>query len=170
MMWSYTNYNELYHYGILGMKWGVRRYQNEDGSYTEAGKRRRNSGSDVTTLTKYDPDKATRMLDSDIRNYNSTSSEIRQTISSAKDVSKATASLAKRGIPSTDTSSMTNQQLQDAINRARLEQQYDELYNTQRAEIQDGADIVGDILTISGGLLMTAASAASLMVSIKKLI
>lgn len=31
---------ELYHYGILGMKWGVRRYQNKDGSLTEAGKKR----------------------------------------------------------------------------------------------------------------------------------
>lgn len=32
--------SELHHYGIPGMKWGVRRYQNEDGSLTEAGKRR----------------------------------------------------------------------------------------------------------------------------------
>lgn len=30
----------LYHHGIKGMKWGVRRFQNEDGSYTAAGKKR----------------------------------------------------------------------------------------------------------------------------------
>lgn len=31
---------ELYHWGIKGMKWGVRRYQNKDGSLTKAGRKR----------------------------------------------------------------------------------------------------------------------------------
>lgn len=32
--------NELYHHGILGMKWGIRRYQNKDGSLTPKGRQR----------------------------------------------------------------------------------------------------------------------------------
>lgn len=42
-MWEYKLINsgeDLQHHGVKGMKWGVRQYQNEDGSYTSAGKAR----------------------------------------------------------------------------------------------------------------------------------
>lgn len=39
---------ELTHHGILGMKWGVRRYQNKDGSLTEAGKKRYDDDKELT--------------------------------------------------------------------------------------------------------------------------
>ena len=42
---DYLQMKALYHDGIKGMKWGIRRYQNYDGTLTEEGKRRYNKGS-----------------------------------------------------------------------------------------------------------------------------
>lgn len=36
---NYREFSELYHYGVKGMHWGIRRYQNPDGTLTELGKK-----------------------------------------------------------------------------------------------------------------------------------
>lgn len=38
--WTCTRQGELYHHGIKGQRWGIRRFQNKDGSLTPAGRRR----------------------------------------------------------------------------------------------------------------------------------
>lgn len=43
-----SEYNELYHHGVKGQKWGVRRYQNKDGSRTSAGKARQSKNRTIS--------------------------------------------------------------------------------------------------------------------------
>lgn len=50
--WRNYRPNELYHYGIKGQKWGVRRYQNSDGSLTDEGRERYRHVSNYKELNK----------------------------------------------------------------------------------------------------------------------
>lgn len=50
---------ELEHHGIKGQKWGVRRFQNEDGTLTEKGKKRYNR---LTRFSENDPNKSNAKL------------------------------------------------------------------------------------------------------------
>jgi hypothetical protein len=51
--WTCTRQGDLYHHGIKGQKWGVRRFQNKDGSLTPAGKRRYDDDGSTVKGMKY---------------------------------------------------------------------------------------------------------------------
>jgi hypothetical protein len=71
--------NELRHWGVKGMKWGIRRYQNKDGSLTPAGKKRRaqleaelstlgkKAGNKSATPETRKPKRTSDMTDAEIR-------------------------------------------------------------------------------------------------------
>ena len=63
--------NELIHWGVKGQKWGVRRYQNKDGSLTAAGKRRqKNWSEDAIEASNLKKKKLNQMSNSEIRKLN----------------------------------------------------------------------------------------------------
>lgn len=60
--------NELHHHGIKGMRWGVRRYQNPDGSRTALGKKRESSRNDKEKKArKADVKNRRTMSDADLK-------------------------------------------------------------------------------------------------------
>ena len=56
---EYSYRDELYHHGIKGQRWGVRRYQNEDGTLTAAGRKRQGNASEES---KHIPNKTNANL------------------------------------------------------------------------------------------------------------
>lgn len=63
---DYTT-NHLEHWGILGMKWGVRRYQNKDGSLTSEGRARYKNLTDKKTVKQVFKEKGENVTDADIK-------------------------------------------------------------------------------------------------------
>lgn len=59
-MWEYNYTDTLAHHGVKGMKWGVRRFQNEDGSLTPEGEKR------YRHLKDYDSSVRGRMIEVDV--------------------------------------------------------------------------------------------------------
>lgn len=68
-VYKMTN-TELYHYGILGMKWGVRRYQTKSGSLTPAGKKRAAKSEDYVRAKALKKKKLSQLSNSELKELN----------------------------------------------------------------------------------------------------
>ena len=164
--------NELYHYGVLGMKWGVRRYQNRDGSLTAEGKKRYNrdiaenlakkkdsridtSSPDPNRWVREDIERSKRVIDSG-------SDLIRQ----AKNVERETSpkSTKKR----LNVSNMSDKELRDKINRELLERQYSDIFG-EEAKVSRGRQFTRETLEIAGTALAATSSVLGIMLALKQL-
>lgn len=164
--------NELYHYGVLGMKWGVRRYQNRDGSLTAEGKKRYNrdiaenlakkKDSRIDTSSP-DPDRWVREdIERSKRVIDSGSDLIRQAKSIERDTSPR--STKKR----LNVSNMSDKELRDKINRELLERQYSDIFG-EEAKVSRGRRFTRETLEIAGTALAATSSVLGIMLAIKQL-
>lgn len=137
-------YNDyLMHYGIKGMKWGVRRFQNADGSLTDAGKKRMRKQVD--------------QVKKNLKNFEQTTAKSNATLESSKGYQLLSAdanrnnkqSLSKRYKNASDSKMNTHMQLEDAAKR------YMEKYLKSKVtaladinKIKDGKQFVDELLDL----------------------
>lgn len=91
---NFVSESELYHHGVKGQKWGVRRYQNADGTLTAAGKKRnkQTSQDDVSKMSTDELRSKVRRLNNEQRYMDLTkskSSALSKTADGMERVSKA---------------------------------------------------------------------------------
>ena len=102
-MWKYQStdsmYDTLMHHGVRGMKWGIRRYQNKDGSLTAAGRRRQRNNPFFIRKSKAKKENTNKQHKQNKQNNQN------------KKVKKT-------------TKQMTNEELREKTNRMKLENNY----------------------------------------------
>lgn len=149
---------ELYHHGVKGMKWGVRRFQNKDGSLTAKGKKRYQMKDGKLT-----PEGRAR-LKSDIDKASEVGGKA---IDKAKAVNESRTKASNNAKIKDDLSNLSDQELQKIVNRLNMEERYKQVMNSRAAEA--GQNRVGKILEYAGTALTVGASAVTLMMKMQEL-
>lgn len=174
--------NELYHWGIKGMKWGVRRYQNKDGTMTNAGKKRYAREAKEQGYKDYDESTGTyskktkkgrQELEFDANTY--AKKDYQRAKNLSDNTAQATRSLreinnkALRNKPKEkmDLSEMTDKEMRDRINRAIIERQYNDMFAPQKTS--KGREFANKFLEYAPEVLAVTSSALGIALSIKEL-
>lgn len=139
--------DELMHYGVKGMKWGVRRFQNADGSLTPEG-RKHYSGEDFKSAQKK-VEKGKTMVEG-VKKTRVKAAE-KQHEKKIKD----------------DLSKMSDAELRAIVNRLNMEERYAQVMKSRGVEA--GKSKVDKILDYASTALTIGGSALSIMVAIKEL-
>lgn len=160
---------ELYHHGIKGMKWGVRRYQNKDGTLTEKGQKRyerdqrENAGKKKgNKVGAADPN---RWVKEDLTRGKTLTNE-------SQNMSRNLKTMVDKSIKNTpktkmDLSNMTDKEMRDQINRAFLEKQYNDMFAPQKST--KGREYASKVLEVGGDVLAVTSSALAIALAIKEL-
>lgn len=160
---------EFYHHGIKGQRWGVRRYQNADGSLTSAGQKRyerdirENNAKKKENRINIDGPDPQRWAKEDL---NRSAQVAKASNSLVKELQKVEQSTRKP----LDLSNMSDKELRERINRHLLEQQYNQLFtDTSPSKVAKGRETVKKTLELAGTVLAVGASTLEIVKTIKEL-
>ena len=123
---------ELYHHGILGQKWGIRRYQNADGTLTSEGRermlaraRKYESKANTTIGESYSAKLKRAKLNQKAKDarYEVKKSDLKKARLKKAEKKDSPENNAKRSVKD-----MSDEELKRGIARAKLENEYNQLY------------------------------------------
>lgn len=165
------NKTYLVHFGIKGQRWGVRRFQNENGTLTSAGKKR--YGNPKEHGNSIDNKEGKKILESDYKRADTEASKAilegtSKSLNSAGDVVDSIGKRKSKAINKADYSKMSDQELRDKINRLNMERKYGELTGDTKL-VRSGQDWTREILQTTGAIVGIGATIAGTILTIKQI-
>lgn len=159
--------NDLEHSGTKGMKWGVRRYQNEDGTLTEAGKKR--YAKDTASLS--DKEKKRYVTDANkwvSQDIDRTEKVVSKTADLSRDLKKFPEnSIKNHKKKRVNLDEMSDKEMREKINRELMERQYNDLFTEDKS--LKGKQRAAAVLEGVGAVLTVGATALSIALAIREL-
>ena len=159
---DYLRMHELYHWGIKGQKWGIRRYQNPDGSLTEEGKARY-GGDSYDKLSQNQKDRYNAdETKAEVATFDTVSKTASGIKSITNDISNMPAMQEKGKVSYANYPNMSDKELQDRVNRLALEHRYSDLNGETKYE-KSGSEKAREVLQTVGAVAGIGATIAGII-------
>ena len=159
---DYLKIHELYHWGIKGQKWGIRRYQNPDGSLTEEGKARY-GGDSYDKLSQNQKDRYNAdQTKAEVATFDTVSKTASGVKSITNDISNMPAMQEKGKVSYAKYPNMSDKELQDRANRLALEHRYSDLTGETKYE-KSGSEKAREVLQTVGAVAGIGATIAGII-------